>query len=107
MKIRHLGLMAALAAGLASPAGAQEDRRGWDDLMRRIAALEARVAELERDRAQGPAPSRGVDVPVNQYCTWESCSQMASRICKEGGFERGVPAVKDPDDKLRTITCFD
>jgi len=112
------GVTAAPTLVLAQPlVQTAPDRCRSDDLVCRIDRLEDRVAELE-DRGGdnrgggggGRGRNRGVETTVNQTCTFETCGSIATRVCREAGFGRGVATTIDtsgPWQRLEKATCYD
>lgn len=94
---------------------AQSGRCGPQDWSCRIDRLERRVAELEDqlDRAEdrgGGRRGRSVDMTVEQDCIFDSCSAIATRLCTDGGFTRGVPVEMRQNgswQRLLRATCLD
>lgn len=84
----------------------------------RIDRLERRVADLEReadrddrsgmrDRGRG---GRSVDTTVDRDCMFDSCAVMASKLCADAGFARGVPIEVRQNgswQRLVRATCVD
>ncbi|MGQ2989944.1 MAG: hypothetical protein ACT6RD_08015 [Brevundimonas sp.] len=102
---------------VAPPAYAppQSGRCGREDWSCRLDRLERRVAELEEqlDRAGdrgGGRRGRSVDMTVEQDCIFDSCSAIATRLCTDGGFARGVPIEMRQNgswQRLVRATCLD
>lgn len=121
MKAVRTGLMIGLAMLVLGPAPSlAQPMRGCrpddaicraDQIDRRLDAIDRRLSEILRrlDEAQAPPPPPrlGVDVPANTWCTGESCNATATRLCKESGFNRGVPKTISDSQKLLWITCLD
>lgn len=80
----------------------------------RIDALERRVAELEHELDRGGRGDgrrgRSTDMTVDRDCIFDSCTAMASKLCAEAGFTRGVPAEVRQNgswQRLVRATCLD
>lgn len=94
----------------------QGGRCGPNDWTCRIDMLERRVADLEhqleRDGGRGGGGRRGrsVDMTVEQDCIFDSCSGIATKLCTDAGFARGVPIQMRQNgswQRLVRATCLD
>lgn len=70
-------------------------RCGSQDWTCRIDLLERRVAllerELERGGDRGGRRSQSTEMTVDRDCIFDSCPSMASKLCTDAGFARGLP----------------
>lgn len=87
---------------------------GAQDWACRIETLERRVAELERevDRGDrgGGRRGRSVDMSVDRDCISETCPNLATKLCANAGFARGVPIEVRQNgawQHLLRATCLD